>query len=164
MDFQIVLFFDPQRHRRLHKWRIFLCLIGGIWNVHLIATPLQAVHGPVDSLVKIKVLEGDLRPKSVSSSGLGQFLIANPQYQPSVVVFSKKFQRLKDFNDSLFSFSPTPSKSFGSEKQVPITACFSHFGKYAWVASYPLLGSGTGVPNEASCEDVYKSPSGYLVN
>ena len=137
--------------------------MGILWSFLLSANPSSVSPTPVDSLVKIKVLDGELRPKSISSSGLGQFLIANPQYQPSVVVFSKKFQRLKNFNDSLFTLLPSSSKSIGSEKQVPITACFSHFGKYAWIASNPLLGSGTTVPNEARCEDIYKSPSGYLV-
>lgn len=138
-------------------------MLGVCWSLFLQSTPQLFLNGPVDSLVKIKVLQGNLRPKSVSTSGLGQFLIANPQYQQSVVVFSNEFQRLKDFNDSLFSFLPASSKSDSYEKQVPITACFSHFGKYAWIASYPLLGTGTMVPNEARCEEIYKSPSGYVV-
>ena len=116
-----------------------------------------------DSLVKIKVIKGDIKPKSINSSGLGQFLIANPQYHQSVVVFSHEFQQLNDFNDSLFYLLPPISKANGSEKQVPIHACFSHFGKYAWIASYPLLSSGSIVPSEERCEDIYRSPSGYVL-
>ncbi|MEM6632085.1 MAG: beta-propeller fold lactonase family protein [Bacteroidota bacterium] len=113
-----------------------------------------------DSLVKIQTIEGNIGPRSIHNSSLGEFLISNPRHDHSLSIFNNKFEEISFFDNSLLNQIPQKEDDFG--KLIPITACFSHFGKYAWVSTYPSLSTTSLIPTEGNCESAYKSPPGYI--
>ena len=114
----------------------------------------------VDSLVKIRTIKGNISPRSIHNSGLGEFVISSPRFQHSISIFNNKFEEISFFNDSLLNQSIQDGN--GIEKQIPLAVSFSHFGKYAWISSYPSLSTSSLIPNSANCENIYNNPPGYI--
>jgi YVTN family beta-propeller protein len=102
-------------------------------------------------LTLLKVIEGDISPKSIVHSGNGLFFAQNMMYRHSITVYNRTFQLVKTIKDRVkltdFGHSNHPGFFQGS----PVEAAFSHQGRYAWVSNYEMSGAGFNNPGQDIC-------------
>lgn len=102
-------------------------------------------------LTLLKVIEGDISPKSIVHSGQGLFFAQNMMYRHTITVYDRAFQLVKTIKDQIkltdFGHPSHPGTFQGS----PVEAAFSHQGRYAWVSNYEMSGAGFNNPGQDIC-------------
>jgi len=121
------------------------------------------------SLVKLKVIEGKISPKSIVHSGKGVFFAQNIMYRHTITVYNRSFQLLKTISDKVelkkFGFSEYGGVYHGA----PVECAFSSSGKYAWVSNYNMSGGESDEFIKPGCDNcnakgVYDSSFVYKIN
>ncbi len=99
--------------------------------------------GPAQSdLVRVQRITGELTPKSVVASSLGQVFAQNMMYTHTVSAFTADGALQKTIDDAVeladFGVEGHP----GTSKGAPVEMAFSPDGKTAWVSNYSMYGEG----------------------
>ena len=103
-------------------------------------------------LTLIKVINGDISPKSVQSSGDGVVSAQNMMYRHSVTIYdATSFELIKTISDSVslkdFGYSNFP----GTYQGAPVEGAFSPDGKYLYVTNYSMYGTGYTKEGHDTC-------------
>ena len=103
-------------------------------------------------LALIKVINGNISPKSVRSSGDGVVSAQNMMYHHSVTIYdAKSFELIKTISDSVslkdFGYSNFP----GTYRGAPVEGAFSPDGKYLYVTNYSMYGAGYSKEGHDTC-------------
>ena len=94
-------------------------------------------------LTLIKIIKGNISPKSVRSSGDGVVSAQNMMYRHSITIYdAKSFELIKTISDSI-SLSDFGYPNFpGTYRGAPVEGAFSPDGKYLYVTNYAMYGTG----------------------
>ncbi len=99
----------------------------------------------------MKVLTGEITPKSVAATGAGLVFAQNMIYQHSVTVYDRRLRLVKTIPDrirlSRYGYPQYP----GSFQGGPVEAAFSPDAKFAYVTNYSMYGPGFDHPGSDSC-------------
>ena len=100
----------------------------------------------------MKVITGNISPKSVASSGTGFVTAQNMMYRHTITVYDARTMRLvKTISDGVhlaaLGFPQHPGLTHGA----PVEAAFSPDGRYAYVSNYSMYGEGFGPEASDSC-------------
>ncbi|MCU1453384.1 MAG: family beta-propeller repeat protein [Acidimicrobiales bacterium] len=103
-------------------------------------------------LVKLRVVGGDISPKSVVASGHGLVFAQNMMYRHSVTVYDAEGAQKATIPDSVdlrsFGFDQYPGSSY---KGAPVEAAFTTDGRFGYVSNYSMYGPGVGPEGNDSC-------------
>ena len=102
-------------------------------------------------LTLLKVIEGEISPKSIVHSGNGLFFAQNMMYRHSITVYDRAFQLVKTIKDQIKLTDFGHQNHPGSFQGSPVEAAFSHQGRYAWVSNYQMYGAGFNNPGQDIC-------------
>ena len=103
-------------------------------------------------LALIKVINGEISPKSVRSSGDGVVSAQNMMYHHSVTIYdAKSFELIKTISDSVSLKDFGYSNRSGTYKGAPVEGAFSPDGKYLYVTNYAMYGTGFSKEGHDTC-------------
>jgi YVTN family beta-propeller protein len=119
---------------------------------HPSAPPPPARPSDHTRLRLVKVITGNISPKSVASSGTGYVTAQNMMYRHTITVYDARTMKLvKTISDGVhlaaLGFSQHPGLTHGA----PVEAAFSPDGRYAYVSNYSMYGEGFGPEASDSC-------------
>ncbi len=114
--------------------------------------PAPARPSNLTRLRLVKVITGNISPKSVASSGTGFVTAQNMMYRHTITVYDARTMRLvKTISDGVhlaaLGFPQHPGLTHGA----PVEAAFSPDGRYAYVSNYSMYGEGFGPEASDSC-------------
>jgi YVTN family beta-propeller protein len=100
----------------------------------------------------VKVITGNISPKSVASSGTGFVTAQNMMYRHTITVYNAHTMKLvKTISDvvhlAALGFPQHPGLTHGA----PVEAAFSPDGRYAYISNYSMYGEGFGPEASDSC-------------
>lgn len=126
-------------------------------------------EGDDSSLVKLKVIEGKISPKSIVHSGKGKFFAQNMMYKHTITVYDRNFNLLKTISDKIELKNFGFPEYKGTYRGAPVECAFSHDGKYAWVSNYNMSGGEDEEFTKPGCDDcsgkgIYDSSFLYKIN
>jgi len=100
----------------------------------------------------VKVITGNISPKSVASSGTGYVTAQNMMYRHTITVYDARSMKLvKTISDGVHLASLGISGHPGLTHGAPVEAAFSPDGRYAYVSNYSMYGEGFGPEASDSC-------------
>ena len=98
------------------------------------------------------VINGNISPKSVASSGAGYVTAQNMMYRHSVTVYDARTLRLvKTISDAVNLRRLGHSSYPGTSRGAPVEAAFSPDGRYAYVSNYSMYGQAFGPEGSDKC-------------
>jgi len=105
-----------------------------------------------ESLTLIKIIRGNIRPKSIVHSGKGRFFAQNMMYRHSITVYDRNYTLLKTIKDNInpkeFGYGSLPQNIEGS----PVEVAFNSTGEYAYVSNFKMYGKGFNNPGDDDCD------------
>lgn len=100
----------------------------------------------------VRVITGNISPKSVASSGTGYVTAQNMMYRHTITVYDARTMKLvKTISDGVHLASLGISGHPGLTHGAPVEAAFSPDGRYAYVSNYSMYGEGFGPEASDSC-------------
>ena len=99
-------------------------------------------RGPRTRYERVRVIQGNIAPKSVVHSGQGLFFAQNMMYRHTVTVYNRKGKLVKTISDRIRLKKYGVPNTKGWYKGSPVEVAFSHKGRYAWVSNYKIYGWG----------------------
>jgi YVTN family beta-propeller protein len=118
--------------------------------------PITAYAEPLTSdqgkLVLLKIIGGQISPKSVAASGAGLVSANNMMYRHSVTFYDAETMRLihtvaDSVTPSKFGFT----KFSGEYKGAPVEGAYSPDGKYMYFTNYAMYGKGLRKEGHDTC-------------
>ena len=103
------------------------------------------------TLQPIKVITGDIRPKSIGHSGTGRFFAQNMMYRHSITVYDRNFELIRTISDHIRFEDFGESRYQGQAQGAPVEIAFSPDGNTAWVSNYRMYGAGFSNPGADNC-------------
>jgi YVTN family beta-propeller protein len=124
--------------------------------------------GPPSSSLKLKlvktIVDPNISPKSVVSSGTGYVFAQNMMYKHTITVYDAKTYKLVKTIQDAIDPAKFHIKDHGSDpiRGAPVECAFLPDGRYAYVSQYSMYGPGyveghdAGSPGQASDSYVYR--------
>ncbi len=120
------------------------------------------IAGHSRHMTLVKVIRGDINPKSVVHSGAGLFFLQNMVYLHTVAVYNRDFKRVKTIRDTVQLARMGYPQYRGTFQGGPVEAAFSHDGKTAWVSNYQMYGPGFSNPGNDKCDGSGKHDPSFV--
>jgi YVTN family beta-propeller protein len=113
----------------------------------------------------LKIIYGNISPKSICNNGKNMFFVQNMMYHHSITMYDSSFNLVSTISDkvtpSQFGFKKIKSSLNGS----PVESAATKDGKYVWVSNYFMSGEGFGNPGCDTCFGKnYDSSFVYKIN
>lgn len=118
---------------------------------HHYSNAKDKVKNTPDKMTLVKIIRGEITPKSVVYSGNGLFFAQNMMYRHTIAVYNREYKLVKTISDRVKLSDYGYKKFQGSYQGSPVEAAFSHNGKYAWVSNYSMYGQGFNREGTDTC-------------
>jgi YVTN family beta-propeller protein len=99
----------------------------------------------------LRVIQGEISPKSIVYARAGLFFAQNMMYRHTVTVYDRSYRLVKTISDRVNLTSLGYKDYPGSYQGSPVEAADSHGGKYLWVSNYQMYGPGFNNPGQDVC-------------
>lgn len=94
----------------------------------------------------VKVIVGNISPKSIVYSGNGLFFAQNMMYTHKITVYDRDFKLVKTISDKV-ELDKLGQKAYkGKYQGSPVECAFTPDGSEAWVSNYQMYGRGFNHP------------------
>jgi YVTN family beta-propeller protein len=99
----------------------------------------------------LRVIGGDLSPKSVVASQRGLVFAQNMIYRHTISVYDRGLRLVRTIPDTVDLARVGPPGASGTVRGGPVEAAFSPDGRTAYVSNYSMYGPGYGRPGDDVC-------------
>ncbi|MDX6646324.1 MAG: hypothetical protein QOK40_2051, partial [Miltoncostaeaceae bacterium] len=106
---------------------------------------------PKGRLSLLRVITGELSPKSVVASQRGLVFAQNMIYRHTISVYDRRFRLVRTIPDTVDLARLGPPGASGVVRGGPVEAAFSPDGSTAYVSNYSMYGPGYGRPGDDVC-------------
>lgn len=145
------------RHSWPHLFWAWMLSLATWLSTPLWATPIVGDAWPDttqqgEDLKLLKVITGNIRPKSIVHTGQGRFFAQNMVYRHSITVYDRNQTLIKTIDDRVRLSDFMELGYIGYHQGGPVEACFSPDGTYAYVSNYQMTGQGFESPGGDNCD------------
>ncbi len=138
------------------------CLSSSLWAAPTPGSTWPDTTQQGEDLKLLKVITGNIRPKSIVHTGRGRFFAQNMVYRHSITVYNRNQTLIKTIDDRVRLSDFMELGYTGSHQGGPVEACFSPDGKYAYVSNYQMTGQGFELPGGDNCDPADNYDHSYV--